>query len=135
MTDTRDEPLYMISVIAKMLDIHPQTLRLYEKEGLITPQRTRGNTRLYSENDIERIRNIMTLTRELGVNLAGVEIILSLKNQISELKGTFEDFIQFIQQEMTKEYAGFDRKFREALVKSPHQQVVKSVLNKEENVS
>jgi len=80
----KERPLYLISTVAKMLNIHPQTLRLYEREGLIKPARTEGNTRLYSQEDIERLRTILTLTRELGVNLAGVEIILRLREQIEQ---------------------------------------------------
>jgi MerR family transcriptional regulator/heat shock protein HspR len=81
-----DEPLYMISVIAKILDIHPQTLRQYEREGLIKPSRTSGRVRLYSQRDIDKIEMIIRLTRKLGVNLAGVDIILRLKEKIDELE-------------------------------------------------
>ena len=73
-----DEPVYMISVAARMLECHPQTLRMYEREGLVSPQRTQRNLRLYSDADIDRLRRIQRLTRELGVNLAGVEVILDL---------------------------------------------------------
>jgi len=124
-------PLFMISVVSKMLKIHPQTLRLYEREGLLKPTRTKGNTRLYSEADIENIRQIMTLTRELGVNLAGIEIIMNLKQQIEDMKGSFSDFILFIQNEMQLEFAGFKEKFQEALVKSPQHQVLKTVIPKD----
>ncbi len=81
-----DEPLYLISVISKMLDIHPQTLRQYEREGLVIPSRTEGRIRLYSANDIEKIKFILKLTRDLGVNIAGVDIILQLKCRIDELE-------------------------------------------------
>jgi len=77
-----DEPVYLISVVANMLDIHPQTLRQYEKEGLITPSRTAGKMRLYSQRDIDKIKMILKLTRELGVNIAGVDIILQLKEKM-----------------------------------------------------
>src|SRR5437762_1457063 len=73
---------YMISVVAAKYDIHPQTLRLYEREGLLTPSRTEGNTRLYSEEDLEQLETILSLTRELGVNLAGVEVILNMRKKI-----------------------------------------------------
>ncbi|MDE7217946.1 MAG: helix-turn-helix transcriptional regulator [Helicobacter sp.] len=80
-----DEPLYPISVVAKILNIHPQTLRQYEREGLVAPGRTMGKMRLYSERDIDKIKMILRLTRELGVNLAGVDIILRLKDKLDEL--------------------------------------------------
>ncbi|HID66459.1 MAG TPA: MerR family transcriptional regulator [Aquificaceae bacterium] len=76
---------YTIGVVAKMYNIHPQTLRLYEREGLLKPSRTEGNTRLYTDEDLERLEFILFLTRELGVNLAGVDIILNLKEQIEEI--------------------------------------------------
>lgn len=80
-----DEPVYLISVVAKILAIHPQTLRQYEKEGLIEPGRTEGKMRLYSQRDIDKIKTILRLTRDLGVNLAGVDIILRLKDKLDEL--------------------------------------------------
>ena len=79
-----DEPVYLISVVAKILSIHPQTLRQYEREGLIEPGRTDGKMRLYSQRDIDKIKTILRLTRDLGVNLAGVDIILRLKDKLDE---------------------------------------------------
>jgi MerR family transcriptional regulator/heat shock protein HspR len=81
-----DEPVYLISVVAKILDIHPQTLRQYERENLIAPARSNGRIRMYSQRDIDRIRLILRLTRELGVNLAGVDIILRLKDNVDEME-------------------------------------------------
>jgi len=81
-----DEPVYLISVVAKALDIHPQTLRQYEREGLVCPSRTDGKMRLYSQKDIDRINMILRLTRELGVNLAGVDIILQFKDKIDDME-------------------------------------------------
>jgi len=81
-----DEPLYTISIISKMLDVHPQTLRHYEKEGFLKPSRTAGKVRLYSQRDIDKIKFILQLTRKLGVNLAGVDIILKLKLKIDKLE-------------------------------------------------
>ena len=81
-----DEPVYLISIVAKILDIHPQTLRQYERENLINPSRSDGRIRLYSQRDIDRIKLILRLTRELGVNLAGVDIILNLKETIDGLE-------------------------------------------------
>lgn len=81
-----DEPVYLISIVAKILEIHPQTLRQYERENLITPSRSDGRIRLYSQRDIDRIRMILRLTRELGVNLAGVDVALRLKEQMEEME-------------------------------------------------
>ena len=81
-----DEPVYLISIVAKILDIHPQTLRQYERENLVTPSRSNGRIRLYSQRDIDRIKLILRLTRELGVNLAGVDIILRLKINVDEME-------------------------------------------------
>lgn len=81
-----DEPVYLISIVAKILDIHPQTLRQYERENLINPSRSDGRIRLYSQRDIDKIKLILRLTRELGVNLAGVDIILNLKENIDAME-------------------------------------------------
>ena len=79
-----DEPVYMISVVAKILDIHPQTLRQYEKEGLVEPDRTKGRVRLYSQNDVDKIKMILRLTKDLGLNLAGVDVVFRLRDQLEE---------------------------------------------------
>ncbi len=81
-----DEPVYLISIVAKILDIHPQTLRQYERENLICPSRSNGRIRLYSQRDIDKIKLILRLTRELGVNLAGVDIILRLKEDVDKME-------------------------------------------------
>ena len=86
MTHKYDEPVYLISIVSKILDIHPQTLRQYERENLICPSRSNGRIRLYSERDIDRIKLILRLTRELGVNLAGVDIILRLKENVDSME-------------------------------------------------
>lgn len=86
-----DEPVYLISVVAKILDIHPQTLRQYERENLICPSRTNGRIRLYSQRDIDKIKLILRLTRELGVNLAGVDIILRLKDNVDDMESEIAD--------------------------------------------
>ncbi|AJC86225.1 heat shock protein transcriptional repressor HspR [Campylobacter sp. RM16704] len=91
MEHSYDEPVYLISVVAKVLSIHPQTLRQYEKEGLVEPSRTDGKMRLYSQKDIDRIKMILRLTRDLGVNLAGVDVILKLKTKIDEFENTIEE--------------------------------------------
>ncbi len=93
---------YTIGVVAKMYDIHPQTLRLYEREGLLKPSRTEGNTRLYSDRDLERLEFILALTRDLGVNLAGVDIILNMKEQMEEMQKQIDQLIEFIQNELSR---------------------------------
>lgn len=85
------EPVYLISAVAEILDIHPQTLRQYEREGLIKPSRTNGRIRLYSQKDIDNIKTVLQLTRELGVNLAGVDIILRLNEKIEKLEEALEE--------------------------------------------
>jgi len=86
-----DEPVYLISIVANMLNIHPQTLRQYERDGLISPSRTKGRVRLYSQRDIDRMKLILRLTRDLGVNIAGIDIILRLKEQMEEMEAEIED--------------------------------------------
>jgi len=115
--------LFTIGVVAKMYDIHPQTLRLYEREGLLKPTRTDGNTRLYSEKDLERLEFILFLTRELGVNLAGVDIILSMKQQMEELQKQVDQLFEFIQKELSKMYEG--EELRKAIVSVPKRKVVR----------
>ena len=86
-----DEPVYMISVVAKVLGIHPQTLRQYEREGLVQPARSEGRIRLYSQRNIDEIKMILRLTRELGVNLAGVDVVLKLKKQMMEMEAEIDE--------------------------------------------
>ena len=97
-----DRPLYVISVAAELVDMHPQTLRLYERKGLIEPSRSSGQTRLYSQRDIDHLREIRRLTQELGVNLAGVEEIIRLRRQLDELQGGMETRIGVLQSEISE---------------------------------
>ena len=90
----------MISAVAEQYDIHPQTLRLYEREGLLKPSRSEGNTRLYTEKDLERLEIILKLTRDLGVNLAGVEIILNMREKMEAMQKQMEEFIATLNQEL-----------------------------------
>jgi MerR family transcriptional regulator/heat shock protein HspR len=90
MKHNQDEPVYYISVAARLIEAHPQTLRMYERVGLVRPQRTPQGLRLYSERDLERLRQIQRLTQEMGVNLAGVDLVLKLLDQIAELQGQIE---------------------------------------------
>jgi MerR family transcriptional regulator/heat shock protein HspR len=87
---------YTISAVAELFDIHPQTLRLYEREGLLKPSRSEGNTRLYEDSDIERLEVILSLTRDLGVNLAGVEIILNMREKMDAMQKEFERFFEYL---------------------------------------
>lgn len=88
---------YTISAVAELYEIHPQTLRLYEREGLLKPSRSEGNTRLYTDTDLERLEVILSLTRELGVNLAGVEIILNMRAKMDAMQQEFERFFTYLQ--------------------------------------
>lgn len=99
----REHRLFMISVVSEMLGIHPQTLRIYEREGFIKPKRSGGNTRLYSEEDVEKLEMILRLTRELGVNLAGVEVILSMREKMEQLQREMEETIQLLRGDLELE--------------------------------
>ena len=101
----RGHKLYMISVVSEMLGIHPQTLRIYEREGFIKPKRSGGNTRLYSEEDVEKLEMILRLTRELGVNLAGVEVILSMREKMEQMQQEMEQTIIRVREELAREIA------------------------------
>lgn len=90
----------MISAVAEQYEIHPQTLRLYEREGLLRPSRSEGNTRLYTDEDLERLEMILKLTREFGVNLAGVEIILNMRDKMEAMQKQFEEFIATLNEEI-----------------------------------
>ena len=90
----------MISAVAEMYEIHPQTLRLYEREGLLKPSRTEGNTRLYTEEDLQRLEFILSLARDLGVNIAGMAIILQMRERMEEMNRQMQEFVRFVQQEV-----------------------------------
>lgn len=101
MTKNRSKAAYMISAVAEQYAIHPQTLRLYEREGLLAPSRSEGNTRLYTDEDLERLEVILQLTRELGVNLAGVEIILNMREKMEAMQRQMEGFIDNLNHELS----------------------------------
>ena len=101
--DEKDTPLYMIGVVAQMLSIHPQTLRLYEREGLVRPKRSEGKTRYYSSRDVERVKFILHLTRDMGVNLAGVEVIFRMREKMEEMQKEMDRLINCIKEEFKKE--------------------------------
>src|ERR1700680_5252168 len=94
---------YMISAVAELYKLHPQTLRLYERVGLLKPSRSEGNTRLYTDSDLERLEVILTLTREMGVNLAGIEIILNMREKMAEMQREVEAFTEFVRYELSRE--------------------------------
>jgi len=101
-------PRYLISVVADMFDVHPQTLRTYEREGLVRPARSQGNTRLYSDEDVARIELILRLTKELGVNLAGVEVVLNMRERMErmqrEVAETFETMLRTVEEELRQRH-------------------------------
>ena len=97
------QPLFMIGVVCEMFNIHPQTLRIYEKEGLLHPRRV-GGARLYSREDLERIRMILNLTKELGVNRAGVDIILRMRRRFEALQREMEDMMEYLESDIRKEF-------------------------------
>ena len=112
----------MISVVAENYDIHPQTLRLYEREGLLKPSRSEGNTRLYTQEDLERLELILNLTRDLGVNLAGVEVILNMRRRLEEMQREMQEFAEYVEREFTQRSPELNQKMHNALVKvtPPH---------------
>ncbi len=122
MTD-RGKPLYMIGVVAEMLKVHPQTLRFYEKKGLVRPGRTEGQTRMYSEEDLEEIARLLRLTRDLGVNLAGVEIILKMRRRMTDMQRQIEDLLGYVRESGGDAPAGSTREPREALVRAASNQL------------
>src|SRR5690349_12728207 len=100
MAKSRSTASYMISSVAAQYEIHPQTLRLYEREGLLRPSRSEGNTRLYTDEDLERLDVILHLTRDLGVNLAGVEIILNMRQKMEQMQSQIQEFIATLNREL-----------------------------------
>ena len=122
MTD-RSKPLYMIGVVAEMLKVHPQTLRFYEKKGLVRPGRTEGQTRMYSEEDLEEIARLLRLTRDLGVNLAGVEIILKMRRRMTDMQRQIEDLLGYVREGGGDAPGAAPREPREALVRAAANQL------------
>lgn len=99
---TRAKAGYMISSVAELYKLHPQTLRLYERVGLLKPSRSEGNTRLYTDEDLQRLDVILTLTRDMGVNLAGIEIILNMREKMLEMERQMSEFASVVQQELSR---------------------------------
>lgn len=113
----RKKGTYMISAVADLYEIHPQTLRLYEREGLLQPSRSSGNTRLYDESDLQRLEVILSLTRDLGVNLAGVEVILNMRRNMERLQGEVAELVCFVRDELLDGQNQLQRRFERALVR------------------
>jgi len=119
----RAKPLYMIGVVAEMLKVHPQTLRFYEKKGLVRPSRTEGQTRMYSAEDVEDIARLLRLTRDLGVNLAGVEIILKMRRRMTDMQRQIEDLLGYVRDGGGEPVSQTTREPREALVRAAASQL------------
>ena len=118
MTD-RGKPLYMIGVVADMLNVHPQTLRFYEKKGLVRPSRTVGRTRMYSAEDVDELSRLLRLTRDLGVNLAGIEVILKMRRRMMEMQKQIEDLVTYLREDGGESSGpGRPQEPREALVRA-----------------
>jgi MerR family transcriptional regulator/heat shock protein HspR len=117
---------YMISAVATLYKIHPQTLRLYERAGLLKPSRSQGNTRLYTDEDLERLEVILNLTRDLGVNLAGIEVVLNMRDKMGEMERQVEQFMEFVRGEFATSLSGRGaRASRGALVRVAPPKVVR----------
>jgi len=130
-TKKESKKYYHISTVARIYNIHPQTLRLYEREGLLTPSRSEGNTRLYSDEDLKQLELILDITRDLGVNLAGVEVILNMRKKIERIEAEVNEFLEYIKKEF---FEGKEDEFevrKNALVRISPAMIMK-VENKEE---
>jgi MerR family transcriptional regulator/heat shock protein HspR len=117
---------YMISAVAQKYSIHPQTLRLYEREGLLKPSRTDGNTRLYSDEDLQRLETILSLTRDLGVNLAGVEIVLNMRQKMEEMQHEVNEFMEYVKGELARGLGDWEQRLNTALVRSSPADIVRA---------
>lgn len=122
MTD-KGKPLYMIGVVAEMLRLHQQTLRMYERKGLIRPSRTEGRTRMYSAEDVEEIARLVRLTRDLGVNLAGAEIILKMRRRMLDMQRQIEDLLDYVREDIAEPAPRARREKSEALVRAAASQL------------
>jgi MerR family transcriptional regulator/heat shock protein HspR len=123
---SRGKAGYMISAVAELYNIHPQTLRLYEREGLLLPSRSDGNTRLYSEEDLERLEVILSLTRDLGVNLAGIEIILNMRARMKEMEREVQGLVEFVRREFAVRSSAGGTPVEKGLVRVGHRQLIRT---------
>jgi len=122
---------YMISNVAKTYSVHPQTLRLYERQGLLKPSRSEGNTRLYTDEDLKRLELILSLTRDLGVNLAGVEVILNMREKMEVMQEEVKEFMESVRKELSGPSSHFGSKVENALVRTTPPKIVR--LNKSQD--
>ncbi len=127
----QNEAFYMISVVSKMYNIHPQTLRLYEKQGLLTPSRTEGNTRLYSQKDLEQLEVILNLARDLGVNIAGIEVILNMRKKMEAMQKEMQQMAAALQKIILDHMENGEEQIKNALVKVPRSGVIKLDIEKD----
>jgi MerR family transcriptional regulator/heat shock protein HspR len=116
---------YMISAVSELYNLHPQTLRLYERVGLLKPSRSEGNTRLYTDADLERLEVILTLTRDMGVNLAGIEIILNMREKMGEMQRQMKAFAEFVQKELSHGLHSAHKRSEDAIVYVPPSRVIR----------
>jgi MerR family transcriptional regulator, heat shock protein HspR len=121
----RGKAAYMISNVAKTFNIHPQTLRLYERQGLLKPSRSEGNTRLYTDEDLKRLELILSLTRDLGVNLAGVEVILNMREKMEAMQEEVKQFMESLRKELSDPSSHFESKIENALVRTTPPKIVR----------
>ena len=121
--NSRKKAGYMISSVAELYQLHPQTLRLYERQGLLEPSRSDGNTRLYTDDDLRKLEIILTLTRELGVNLAGVEVILHMREKMEQMQVQVEEMFEFVRNQVSADPNG---SLRSALVRAPAGKIVRA---------
>lgn len=128
MEKKKQNKYYHISNVARLYDIHPQTLRLYEREGLLLPSRSEGNTRLYTDEDLKQLEFILNLTRELGVNLAGIEVIINMRRKIESIEEEVQHFLEYIQREFFQDRTEESERDRTALVRIKANKLIK-VLN------
>lgn len=119
----------MISAVAEMYNIHPQTLRLYEREGLLVPSRSEGNTRLYTQADLERLETVLNLTRDLGVNLAGVEVILNMRKRMDEMQKEMQAFVEFVRKELLERAGESREQIENALVRIAPPRLIRTTRN------
>jgi MerR family transcriptional regulator, heat shock protein HspR len=117
MPKKKQKAAYMISAVAEQYEIHPQTLRLYEREGLLAPSRSEGNTRLYTDEDLERLEVILKLTRDLGVNLAGVEIILNMREKMDEMQRQIGAFVNSLNYELANRVKPIEQVVHNSLIR------------------
>jgi MerR family transcriptional regulator/heat shock protein HspR len=125
MDKKKQNKYYHISSVARLYDIHPQTLRLYEREGLLMPSRSEGNTRLYTDEDLKQLEFILNLTRELGVNLAGIEVILNMRKKIESIEEEVSNFLEYIRLEFFDDRKGESEINRKAIVRIKTNELMK----------